>query len=90
MRFMSEQDYAQPIYAVMTKKIFCDGAGWHNIKEAQEILRKHRIEKLPIVDAHGNLKGLTLRISKGGTVSKTRERRRRTSALRRGGNRCNR
>ncbi|MBC8533996.1 IMP dehydrogenase [Yeguia hominis] len=58
MRFMSEQDYAQPIYAVMTKENLVTAPVGTTLKEAQEILRKHRIEKLPIVDAHGNLKGL--------------------------------
>ena len=27
------------------------------LEEAQEILRKHKIEKLPIVDGEGRLKG---------------------------------
>ena len=58
MRFMSEQDYAQPIYAVMTKENLVTAPVGTTLKEAQEILRKHRIEKLPIVDVHGNLKGL--------------------------------
>ena len=58
MRFMSEQDFAQPIHAVMTKENLVTAPVGTTLKEAQQILRKHRIEKLPIVDERGYLKGL--------------------------------
>lgn len=58
MRFMSEDDFAQPISAVMTKENLVTAPVGTTLKEAQEILRQHRIEKLPIVDEKGILKGL--------------------------------
>jgi len=41
----------------MTKKVITAPTGT-NLKKAEQILHKHRIEKLPIVDKKGNLKGL--------------------------------
>ena len=58
LRFMTEQDFSQPISAVMTKENLVTAPVGTTLEQAQEILRKHRIEKLPIVDEKGNLKGL--------------------------------
>ena len=58
LRFMTEADYDLPISQVMTKEHLVTAPVGTTVKEAQEILRRHRIEKLPIVDEHGNLKGL--------------------------------
>ncbi|MGX8702722.1 IMP dehydrogenase [Caproiciproducens sp.] len=58
MRFMTDEDYDQPISAVMTKENLVTAPVGTTLKQAQEILRRHRIEKLPIVDDKGNLKGL--------------------------------
>ncbi|HHV32208.1 IMP dehydrogenase [Caproiciproducens sp. LBM24188] len=58
LRFMSGSDYDLPISQVMTKENLVTAPVGTTLKEAQEILRRHRIEKLPIVDAKGNLKGL--------------------------------
>ncbi|NLG93477.1 MAG: IMP dehydrogenase [Clostridiales bacterium] len=58
LRFMTEEDYDQPISAVMTKDNLVTAPVGTTLAQAQEILRKHRIEKLPIVDDQGNLKGL--------------------------------
>ena len=58
LRFMTEEDYDQPISAVMTKENLVTAPVGTTLAQAQEILRKHRIEKLPIVDDKGNLKGL--------------------------------
>ncbi|QEY35185.1 IMP dehydrogenase [Caproiciproducens galactitolivorans] len=58
LRFMTEEDYDQPISAVMTKENLVTAPVGTTLAQAQEILRKHRIEKLPIVDDQGNLKGL--------------------------------
>lgn len=58
LRFMTEADYDLPISQVMTKEHLVTAPVGTTLKEAQEILRRHRIEKLPIVDGHGNLKGL--------------------------------
>lgn len=58
LRFMTEKDFEQPISAVMTKENLVTAPVGTTLEQAQEILRKHRIEKLPIVDQEGNLKGL--------------------------------
>ena len=42
----------------MTKEKLVTAPVGTNLAQAQEILRKHRIEKLPITDDEGNLKGL--------------------------------
>lgn len=53
-----ETDFNQPISAIMTKEELVTAPEGTSLEEAQKILGKHRIEKLPIVDAKGNLKGL--------------------------------
>ncbi len=53
-----ETDFTQPIYNVMTKENLVTAPEGTSLEEAQKILGKHRIEKLPIVDKEGNLKGL--------------------------------
>ena len=58
LRFMTEADYSQPISSVMTKENLVTAPVGTTLQQAQEILRQHRIEKLPIVDEQGNLKGL--------------------------------
>ena len=58
LRFMTEEDLDQKISAVMTKDHLVTAPVGTTLKQAQEILRKHRIEKLPIVDENGYLKGL--------------------------------
>lgn len=58
LRFMTDADYDLPISKVMTKENLVTAPVGTTLKEAQEILRRHRIEKLPIVDDNGNLKGL--------------------------------
>lgn len=58
LRFMTEKDFSQPISAVMTKDNLVTAPVGTTLEQAQEILRQHRIEKLPIVDENGNLKGL--------------------------------
>ncbi|MGN0606033.1 MAG: IMP dehydrogenase [Oscillospiraceae bacterium] len=56
MRFMV--DYNVRISDVMTKDNLITGKVGTTLQEAQEILRKHKIEKLPLVDDNGYLKGL--------------------------------
>ena len=56
MRF--ETDFNQPISAIMTKENLVTAPEGTSLAEAQKILGKHRIEKLPIVDKNGMLKGL--------------------------------
>ncbi len=53
-----ETNFNQPIGAVMTKENLITAPVGTTLKEAQAILGKHRIEKLPIVDDNFNLKGL--------------------------------
>jgi IMP dehydrogenase len=53
-----ESNYDQPIYNIMTKDNLITAPVGTSLIEAQKILGKHRIEKLPIVDKDGYLKGL--------------------------------
>ncbi len=53
-----ENNYEQPISNVMTKKGLVTAPEGTSLDDAQKILGKHRIEKLPIVDENGYLKGL--------------------------------
>jgi IMP dehydrogenase len=52
-----ENDVSRPVSAVMTREVVTgpEGINW---EQAIEILHKHRIEKLPIVDPDGVLKAL--------------------------------
>ncbi len=56
LRFMTDFDIK--ISKVMTKDNLITAPVGTTLEEAQEILRQHRIEKLPIVDDDFNLKGL--------------------------------
>ena len=53
-----ETNFAQPIANVMTKENLGTAPVGTSLEQAQKILGRHRIEKLPIVDKDGNLKGL--------------------------------
>lgn len=53
-----EQDTAQPVSALMTARDLVTAPVGTTLEEAREILHRHKIEKLPIVDADGVLKGL--------------------------------
>ncbi|MCI7692095.1 MAG: IMP dehydrogenase [Oscillospiraceae bacterium] len=56
LRFIS--DPAQKIGEVMTKENLITAPVGTTLAGAQEILRRHKIEKLPLVDENGYLKGL--------------------------------
>lgn len=56
MRFIS--DFEAKIDEVMTKENLITASIDTTLEQAQEILRKHKIEKLPLVDEKGCLKGL--------------------------------
>ena len=56
LRFENKFDH--PIENVLTKDRLVTAPEGTTLEEAQKILGKHRIEKLPIVDGKGNLKGL--------------------------------
>ncbi|ADQ06835.1 inosine-5'-monophosphate dehydrogenase [Caldicellulosiruptor acetigenus I77R1B] len=53
-----ETDYSKPIKEVMTSSNLITAKEGITLEEAKEIMKKHKIEKLPIVDDEGNLKGL--------------------------------
>ena len=53
-----ETDYSKKIVDVMTKENLITAPENTSIEEAKELLKKHKIEKLPLVDKDGYLKGL--------------------------------
>ncbi len=53
-----ENNFEQPIKNIMTKENLVTAPVGTSLEDAQKILGKHRIEKLPIVDEKGYLKGL--------------------------------
>jgi IMP dehydrogenase len=53
-----ETNFDQPIENIMTKDNLVTAPEGTSLEDAQKILGKHRIEKLPIVDKNGMLKGL--------------------------------
>ncbi len=53
-----ETDFDQPIQNVMTKESLVTAAEGTTLDEAKALLGKHRIEKLPLVDRMGRLRGL--------------------------------
>ena len=59
IRFVETDDYNSPVNQFMTKEedLITARVGI-TAKEAKDILQKHRIEKLPLVDESGILKGL--------------------------------
>ena len=53
-----ETDFQKKISEVMTKENLITASEKTTVEEAKEILKTHKIEKLPLVDDEGNLKGL--------------------------------
>ncbi len=53
-----ETDFQKQISEVMTKENLITATENTTVEEAKEILKKHKIEKLPLVDKDGYLKGL--------------------------------
>lgn len=53
-----EKNYTKKIDEVMTKKDLITAPEGTTIEEAKEILKTHKIEKLPLVDKYNNLRGL--------------------------------
>ena len=53
-----ETNYSRPIHEVMTSKNLITAPVGTTHEEARAILAKHRIEKLPLVDSEGYLRGL--------------------------------
>ncbi|KGM96774.1 inosine-5-monophosphate dehydrogenase [Clostridium novyi A str. 4552] len=53
-----ETNYTQPIKNIMTSENLITAPENTTVEEAKEILKGHKIEKLPLVDNENNLKGL--------------------------------
>ena len=53
-----EADVSQPVSALMTTRDLVTAPLGTTLAEAEAILHRHRIEKLPVLDAEGRLKGL--------------------------------
>ncbi|WP_294152618.1 IMP dehydrogenase [uncultured Clostridium sp.] len=53
-----ETDFQKKISEVMTKENLITASEKTTVEEAKAILKKHKIEKLPLIDDEGNLKGL--------------------------------
>jgi IMP dehydrogenase len=53
-----ERDHAQPVSALMTSRDLVTAPVGTTLGEAESLLHRHRIEKLPIVDDDGRLQGL--------------------------------
>jgi IMP dehydrogenase len=53
-----ESNVRQPVSALMTSSGLVTAPVGTTLDEANEILRRHKIEKLPVVDADGRLQGL--------------------------------
>jgi IMP dehydrogenase len=53
-----EGDTGQPIAELMTSRDLVTAPVGTTLEEAREILHRHKIEKLPVVDADGRLRGL--------------------------------
>ena len=58
LRFMDESDYSQKISQVMTRENLVTAPVGTTLLDAQQLLKQHKIEKLPLVDDEGILKGL--------------------------------
>ncbi|RUM60586.1 MAG: IMP dehydrogenase [Persephonella sp.] len=58
LRFLKKKDYLKPVKNFMTSKNLITAPVGISLDEAVEILQKHKIEKLPVVDEKGYLKGL--------------------------------
>lgn len=53
-----EDDPGKKIHQVMTSQGLITAPEGTDLAQAQELLKRHKIEKLPLVDAAGNLRGL--------------------------------
>jgi IMP dehydrogenase len=53
-----ETRFERPVSEVMTRDHLVTAPEGTTLEEAKEILGRHKIEKLPLVDAHGRLRGL--------------------------------
>lgn len=58
VRFIDEADYDQPVSRFMTSQPLVTARVGISLEEAKQLLQKHKIEKLPLVDNQGVVKGL--------------------------------
>jgi IMP dehydrogenase len=58
IRFLDAEDYRSPVREYMTSDKLITGPVGIDLNGAKSLLQKHRIEKLPLVDKKGVLKGL--------------------------------
>lgn len=58
IRFYTEDEYDHPVEEAMTAENLVTAPMGTSLKGAESILKKYRIEKLPLVDDHGRLAGL--------------------------------
>ena len=58
VRFCSSSDYKRPVSEFMTSEGLVTAREGTTLDEAKLLLQRHRIEKLPLVDADGRLRGL--------------------------------
>ena len=58
IRFTGPEDYSRPLSDFMTSENLVTAPLNTTLEQAKMILQKHRIEKLPLVDERGHLKGL--------------------------------
>lgn len=57
-RFAEPEDFQRPVSEFMTSKNLVTAGVHTTLEEAKRILQEHRIEKLPLVDDYGRIKGL--------------------------------
>ncbi len=53
-----ETDYSKKIKDIMTSENLITASEGTSMEEAKQLLKKHKIEKLPLVDSENNLRGL--------------------------------
>ncbi len=58
VRFVHQSDYHLPVREFMTAEPLVTAHVGITLEEAKQLLQKHRIEKLPLVNGNGKLKGL--------------------------------
>ncbi len=58
IRFVEPSDFDRPVSEFMTREDLITAPVGTTLEEAKVTMQKHRIEKLPLVDAEGRLKGL--------------------------------
>ena len=58
IRFVEQSDYNQPVSQFMTSQPLVTARVGISLEEAKRLLQKHKIEKLPLVNDEGMVKGL--------------------------------